>query len=64
MVHADFRPHALQAQACHHPLAALALLLVNDDDAVARPPKAPARSTKAYGLAVDSPCSTTCCGWD
>jgi len=27
-------------------------------------PKATARSTKAYGLAVDSTCSTTGWGWD
>ena len=39
MVQADFRHHALKAQAGHHALAALALILVNDDDAVSRPPQ-------------------------
>ena len=37
MVQADFRQHALQAQACPHTRAALALICINDDDAVARP---------------------------
>jgi hypothetical protein len=39
MVQADFRQHALKAQTCHHTLAALTLILVNDHDAVARPPQ-------------------------
>ena len=65
MVPADFRSHTLQAPACHHALATLALLLLNDDHAISRPPpKATARSTTPYGLAVDSTGSTTCCGWD
>jgi hypothetical protein len=39
MVQADFRQHALKAQACHHALATLALILINDDDAVSHPPQ-------------------------
>ncbi len=35
MVQADFRSHALKAQAGHHALATLALVFINDDDAVA-----------------------------
>ena len=34
MVQADFCQHALKAQACHHALAALALILIYDDNAV------------------------------
>ena len=65
MVPADFRSHTLQAPACHHALATLALLLLNDDHAISRPPpKATARSTTPYGLAVASTGSTTCCGGD
>jgi hypothetical protein len=39
MVQVDRGSHALQAHACHHPLAALAWSFSNDDDAVARPPQ-------------------------
>ena len=39
MVHADFRQHALQAHTCHQTLAALTLILINDHDAVSRPPQ-------------------------
>ena len=37
MVQADLSQHALKAQACHHALAALALILINDNHAVSRP---------------------------
>jgi hypothetical protein len=39
MVQADFRQHALKAHTCHHTLATLTLILVNDHDTVARPPQ-------------------------
>jgi hypothetical protein len=32
MVQADLGQQALKAQACHHALAALALILINNDD--------------------------------
>ena len=39
MVQADYRQHALKAHACPHALATLALVFINDDDAVSRPPQ-------------------------
>jgi hypothetical protein len=62
-VHADLRQHALKAPTGHPTLAALALIFSTDDHAVSRPPHATARSTKAYGLAVDATGSPTGWGW-
>jgi len=38
LVAADLGSPALKAEACHQTLAALALICINDDDAVSRPP--------------------------
>ena len=64
MVEADLGQQPLEPGAARGGLAAAALVLVDDEDAVARPAECRGAAAEVVLQAADSRCSATCWGLD